>query len=202
MSVDPTIGALGGVALGAVLSALLSYWQARQQRKWQVADFARTQSAVRDKEVRDRADLKAQEALTELQVLEELLVRGSRGTYVWPSAKDKRALDAKASLRRLSKAALYLQKPLRRHIELVVTILPDVDQLAAGSWVSDRPQVVANVLIGRARDMIGRYLRNEKLPVEWSSLQEDYRDGWNNLQARIEHMLETQEESHQLPDAE
>jgi hypothetical protein len=185
--VDETIWAFVGVVVGAILTAGLSHWQSRLQRRWQVADFDRSQSAARDKEVRERADAKAEEILIELQMLEDLLLHGPiLQSSVWPS--DRQAFsEARAAISRLSKAALYLQKPLRRHVQLGVRVLPDVDQLSGEGWVPDHSRAIASTIISRTREMVGRYLRNESVPTDLSSAQEEYQDAWQRLQEKIEH---------------
>ncbi|MBA2769548.1 MAG: hypothetical protein H0U35_10540 [Sporichthyaceae bacterium] len=49
---DPTVGALIGVALGSIIGAATTWWQARRQREWQREDFERSLKADRDTEVR------------------------------------------------------------------------------------------------------------------------------------------------------
>lgn len=47
--------------------------------------------------------------------------------------------------------------------------------------------------------MIGRYLRNEQVPMELSSAQEEYQGARQRLQDRIEHEIEIQADRSALP---
>jgi hypothetical protein len=148
--------------------------------------------AARDKEVRERADAKADEVVTKLELLEKLLLSSTTlSPYVWPEDREQ-AREAELAVARLSRAALYLQRPLRRHVEQAARVLRDADQLAGERWVRDLPRTIVYVLILRTRDMVARYLRNEPVPTELSAKQQEYEEGWRRMQDYIDHRLEAQ----------
>ncbi len=99
------------------------------------------------------------------------------------------------ALTRISKSALYLQQPLRRHVLLATRTLAEADQLVEGRWVSDSPRMIGVVVIRRVRELVACYLRNERVPPELSDRFEQYQIGLNNLDEYIEHQLESQIES-------
>jgi len=190
--VDESIVAIVGVVVGGLLTGGLSYLQSRQQRNWQLADLASTQRAERDKEVRARADAKAEEVLVELEALRDLLAPPAViRRYAWPDDKAERR-EAKRSSARLRRSAVYLQQPLRRHVETALRVLPDVDQLGQDGWIEDRHMTAARVQITRTQDMVGRYLRNDPVPQHLTTAVEEYAAGWQSLQDKIEYEIESQ----------
>ncbi len=197
----PWVGAavaLAAAALGGVIAATAGWFQARLQRRWQIEDFQRMQAAARDQEVRARADQRAEQILSDLDELEGILLRDVR-RYLWPADRTQ-LRQARKALTRISKSALYLQQPLRRHVLLATRTLAEADQLVEGRWVSDSPRMIGVVVIRRVRELVARYLRNERVPPELSDRFEQYQIGLNNLDEYIEHQLESQIESGQDSD--
>lgn len=156
------------------------------------------QAAARDQEVRARADQRAEQILSDLDELEGILLRDVR-RYLWPADRTQ-LRQARKALTRISKSALYLQQPLRRHVLLATRTLAEADQLVEGRWVSDSPRMIGVVVIRRVRELVARYLRNERVPPELSDRFEQYQIGLNNLDEYIEHQLESQIESGQDSD--
>ncbi len=188
------IAGLGGTALGGAIAALAGWWQAKRQRRWQLEDFERQQVAARDAEVRQRADAKAVEVLEHLAFLDKsLLGTNWFGRYVMPDDKDKRR-EVDRSLADLSRAAMYLQQPLRRHVELVADVLPDCDQLAQ-SFLRQSPRSLVFILLHETKEVVGKYLRNEAVPQILSPERARYAKAWDDLQEYIEGQIASQRET-------
>lgn len=192
------IAGLGGTALGGLIAALAGWWQARRQRAWQLEDFKRARVAARDDEVRARADEKALEAQTELDLLERLLTpRAVLARNVSPEDADDKA-EVRHTVRRLARAAALMQQPLRQHVELPVGILPDADQLAG--WLRVHPQLIVWHVIRNAREAINLHLRNEDVPEQLAEPVRTYSDAWEALQEDIERQMKEQIERQQAED--
>ncbi len=185
------IAGLGGTALGGAIAALAGWWQAKRQRRWQLEDFERQQVAARNAEVRQRADARAVEVLDHLAALDKLLLAGNWfGRYLMPDDQDKRRYVDRV-IGDLSRAAMYLQQPLRRHVELVAEVLPDADQLAQ-RFLKQSPRSLAHVLLHETKDVVGQYLRNEEVPQDFSPERARYAKATEDLQEYIDGQIESQ----------
>jgi hypothetical protein len=192
MVMDEVVGTLLGTALGGLIAAAVSFWQGQQARERERETFDRAQKAARDKEVRERADGKADEILNELETLEKLYFEKiSLTPYLSPEDRMAQA-QVRETLSRISGAAAYLQQPLRRHVELATRVLPDADQLGSQRFVKETPRSIGRELIAHAQDMVGRYLRNDPVPTALSERQMVYQKGWDLLQEYIEEQIEEQ----------
>lgn len=184
---------LAGTVLGGLIAAGAGWWQAKRQRKWQIEDFERQLAAARDAEVRKRADEKADEVLRELDILDRLLLGRIRlGFHVWP-ADDEESKAARQALRNIDRAALYLQQPLRQHVEIVSRVVSDVDQLAQQRFIDDHPRTITWSVIHHARSMVGQYLRGEVVAADLPEEVKTYTDGADALDEYIERQIAEQE---------
>ena len=189
---DPTIGALLGVAVGSLITGGAGWLLASKQRTWQLEDFERERQNERDREVRERADAKAEDLLGELLKLERLLFETIRlDGFVWPDDPAKMA-EVRACVERLTRAGLYLQEPLRHHVELAAQLLPDLDRLAGEGWIKESARSAAYVLINQTRFEVARYLRSEVVSAGLSDRQSKLRDAHDELEAAIERDIEQQ----------
>lgn len=191
-NVATLIAGLGGTLLGGLIAAGAGWWQAKRQRGWQLEDFGRQVAAARDAEVRKRADEKAEAVLAELDIVESSLDRTMFSRDLWPTDQDQRTA-AHQALRNVSRAALYLQEPLRQHVEVITTVLPDAEQLAAERFIEDAPRTIAWFLLRHTRTVVSQYLRGEAVSPEFPSRIKLYVKGTAALEDYIEHHIEAQE---------
>jgi hypothetical protein len=139
---------LGGVLLGAGISAVLAVLN----RKWQ-----------REGEVRQRAVAKSEDIYADLLALERVLRRRlilDPGDLV-----DREDLkDLRDLLQSIERSCVYLTTPARHRVETVPLLLPDVEELVYRRWVHAPAQVVAHRVINQARKAVECYIRDEKIP--------------------------------------
>lgn len=170
----------GGIGLGANLL----------QRQWQIQDRQQGIDQSRRDEVRARMDTKADEILLLLRQLEDCLTKKvviSR-TRLWPrDAADK--ARARALLNEIAVASGYLTQPLRRHVQVVVNLLPDAERLAGERWVDASAQGVAHVAIRWARRNLERYLRGERVPPDRGEPIDSYVEAWDSFSDMLEHQI-------------
>ncbi|TRW46361.1 hypothetical protein [Georgenia yuyongxinii] len=190
---DLDVGTLLSTIIGGFIAVASSWLFGLRQRRWQKEDTERALTATRDAEVRKRADEKADEVLTELDALERLLLGRIRLTgYLWPPDPEV-SFAVKDTLNRLGRATQYLQQPLRMHLDLARRILNDADPMRGHGFLREAPVTVGHHVVDHARDIVGKYLRNEPVPPELDERHRNYEKAWQTLQDYNDWMVERAE---------
>ncbi|MFE5309789.1 hypothetical protein [Isoptericola sp. NPDC056605] len=177
---------------GVLAGGALTFGGAGLQRMWALRDREANLKEERMREVRSRADGKAEQAYDSVIELEELIRRRSStvSNQLFPP-EDRPA--AAAILGRIERDAEFLPAPLRGKVRVLPRLFPDLDHLFDTGYVSDFPRTVAHRTIGPVKDALGRYLRNEVVSAELDDESEQYMAALNEFNDYIEAELEKQE---------
>ncbi len=193
---------LPGVVIGGLIAAGAGWVQAVLAKRDRAAQFESEQEALRQQEVRARADLKADEVVAALDDLSRLYFEGRIWGDLTPDLDDReRRTDIRRALGRIEAASIYLGQPVRGNVEAATRILPTIDELYHRQILDGQyPFPVGRTVIAFARDSVASYLRGEQVPSIEPLAQ--YLRMLDELDAEIDHEAQRQERLAAEHDAE
>jgi hypothetical protein len=181
------VGTLSGVTVAGAFAAL----GALVRRHWQIKDQEAAGEQARMDALHERRIEKAGEILRLIVELETLVLDRHAGrSQVWPTdpAEVRRVRQL---LTETEAAAGYLPTPIRRHVQVMISLVDDADDFGQmGSSGASGWSIAWSAVRGAKRNL-GRYVREERVPDDLSEPLDSYHASWQEWQDWLE-------ESHEM----